>query len=236
MSLEQNESLTLRQEILELKDLVTRMSPRRGPLLFIDDTAVVDPSCTLLTGTNSNRITIGRHTKVFRGAEWLGTITVGDRVFINSYSFIRPNVVIEDDVSLGQHVRLVSDTHEISTGARRTGAPRHDPIRIGAGTWVGTGVTIIGGVSIGKRCVIAAGAVVVGDIPSNSVAAGVPAKIIRQIDDIDGKAVLSHIGRPYEKNDSALPRKWKGTTHLTLGVKSPRASRVLRRRSKEHDF
>jgi Acetyltransferase (isoleucine patch superfamily) len=181
----------MQSKIDTLRGLIEAMSPVRGPRLFLDETAAIDPSCTLRTGENSNSITVGRHTKVFRGAEWLGTITVGDRVFINSHSFIRPNVTIEDDVSMGQHVRLISDTHEISAGTRRTGTPRHDPIVIGRGAWVGAGVTVLGGVTIGARSIVAAGSVVNKDVPPNVVVAGVPAKIVRYINDIDGAAVLT---------------------------------------------
>lgn len=230
MTTDIDESALLRRELEELKELVSSLLPRRGPLLSIDETAVVDPSCSLLTGTSSNRITIGRHTKVFRGAEWLGTISVGERVFINAYSFIRPNVVIEDDVSIGQHVRLVSDTHEISTGSRRTGTPRHDPIRVGAGTWIGAGVTVLGGATIGERCIIAAGAVVTGNIPANSVAAGVPARVIRHIDDVDGQAVLRIPKDRSEAGSRQAGHGWKARTGVSPRP-VPRMPGPLRKRA-----
>ncbi|MET4135694.1 acyltransferase [Pseudarthrobacter sp. PvP090] len=181
----------LQGQVSELREIVDKLRPVRGPSLFIDETAVIDPTCALYTGTSTNRITVGRHTKVFRGAEWTGTISVGARVFINAHSLIRPNVVIEDDVSMGQHVRLISDTHEISAGSRRTGTPRHDPIVIGRGSWIGAGVTVLGGVTIGERSIVAAGSVVNKDVPPNVVVAGVPAKIVRYINDVDGSAVLT---------------------------------------------
>lgn len=53
-------------------------------------------------------------------------------------------------------------------------------ITIGKDTWIGAHVSIIGNVSIGKHCVIAANSVVVKDIPDYSVAAGVPAKVIKK--------------------------------------------------------
>ena len=62
---------------------------------------------------------------------------------------------------------------------------RHDlhplPVRIGNNVWVGANVTILPGVSIGDNAIIAAGAVVTKDIPANMLAAGIPAKVIRQI-------------------------------------------------------
>lgn len=189
----ENEIAELREQVAGLREMIEALQPVRGPRLFIDETAVIDPTCSLRTGENSNRITVGRHTKVLRGAEWLGVIKVGDRVFINSYSFIRPNVTIEDDVSLGQHVRLISDTHEISTGSRRTGTPRHDPITIGRGCWIGAGATVLGGVTIGERSIVAAGAVVTKDMPANALIGGVPAKVIGFYEDVDGVAVLNRV-------------------------------------------
>ncbi|XAS62837.1 acyltransferase [Micrococcaceae bacterium Sec5.8] len=181
----------LQQQVAELWEIVEGLRPARGPLLFIDETATVDPSCALHTGTSTNRIFIGKQSKVLRGAEWLGTIKVGDRVFINAHSFIRPNVTIGDDVSLGQHVRLISDTHEISGGSRRTGKPSHEPIVIGRGSWIGAGVTILGGVTVGEMAIVAAGSVVNKDVPSNVVVAGVPARIVKYILDVDGVATLT---------------------------------------------
>jgi acetyltransferase-like isoleucine patch superfamily enzyme len=55
------------------------------------------------------------------------------------------------------------------------------PVTIKKGVWIGCGVTILGGVTIGEYSVVAAGAVVTRDVPSYSVVAGVPAKIIRKI-------------------------------------------------------
>lgn len=140
----------------------------------------IDPSAHLM-----GSITIAAHTKVFRGAEWLGPIEVGERVFINRDSYIRPNVVIEDDVSLGPFVRLISDTHEHGQRVRRTGNPIKLPIRIGKGSWLGAGVTVLGGVTIGEGCVVAAGAVVTKDVPPNSLVGGVPARFIKKLNELD---------------------------------------------------
>ncbi len=57
------------------------------------------------------------------------------------------------------------------------------PVVIGDYVWMGFDVKILGGVSIGSNCIVGAGSVVTKDIPSNSIAAGVPAKIIRQLTD-----------------------------------------------------
>lgn len=148
----------------------------------------IDPACTLVSRENAT-IRIGDHTQVWRGGEWTGPITVGKRVFVNQGSYIRPLVTIEDDVSLGPFVRLITDTHDISSGARRTGTPRKDPILIKRGAWIGAGATVMGGVTVGARSIIAVGAVVNKDVADDVVVAGVPARIVRRIEDPEGEHI-----------------------------------------------
>ncbi len=77
---------------------------------------------------------------------------------------------------------LITGTHDIGPPHRRAGEGKILPITIGDGTWVGARSLILGGVTIGTGCVIAAGAVVTQDIPDNTLAGGVPAKPIRPLD------------------------------------------------------
>lgn len=179
----------LRNEIESLRSEVALLHSKwpsgLGKNVHMDETSVVDPSCHLIADYTLSRITIGKHTKVFRYGEWLGPIVVGNRVFINRNSYIRPNVTIEDDVSLGPFVSLVSDTHEPGTRVRRTGTPIKPPIVIGQGSWIGANVTVLGGVNIGKRVVVMAGSVVTRDVPDNSLVGGVPAKVIKTLDPIE---------------------------------------------------
>lgn len=92
-------------------------------------------------------------------------------------------MTIEDDVSLGPFVPLISDTHDISAGSRRTGTPRKHPIVIRWGTWIGAGAIVLGGVTLGSCSIVAAGAVVTKDVPDNVVVAGFPARIVGHIRD-----------------------------------------------------
>lgn len=171
------------REIVALRRLVESLSPKPpGDGCEVDNDVRIDPSCRFTCNPNSP-IRIGEHTQVWRGAEWLGPITVGKRVFVNQGSYIRSSVTIEDDVSLGPFVRLISDSHDIGKNQRRTGNPRVDPILIGRGTWVGAGAMVLGGVTIGARSIIAAGSVVTRDVPDNVVVGGMPARIIKHISD-----------------------------------------------------
>lgn len=190
MTTHQDDLSALRAEVADLREKYEALTqPQHGLRTVLADDVFVDPTCVLLSDENAT-ITIGAHSKVWRGGEWVGPVTVGERVFVNQGSYIRPLVTIEDDVSLGPFVRLISDTHDISSGSRRTGTPQKLPIRIGRGTWIGAGATVVGGVTVGERCIVAVGAVVTEDVPDNTLVAGVPAKVIRHIQDTESLAEL----------------------------------------------
>ncbi|WP_299092008.1 DapH/DapD/GlmU-related protein [uncultured Microbacterium sp.] len=134
-----------------------------------------------IVGKEGAVVTIGDDANFFRGSEIVGPATIGDRVFINRDAYIRPNTTIGNDVSLGPFVRLITDSHDIGPSHKRAGRPRHDPIVIGDGTWIGASVTVLGGVTIGRGCVVAAGALVTADVPANTLVGGVPARHIRDL-------------------------------------------------------
>lgn len=113
----------------------------------------------------------------------LGTgLTIGNNVGISANSFIsvRGNVVIGNDVIIGPYFSLHSENHVFSSMTekiRMQGTERKGVI-IGNNIWIGAKVTILDGVKIGSGSVIAAGAVVVKNVPDNCIVAGVPAKVI----------------------------------------------------------
>lgn len=148
----------------------------------ISEDCVIDSSVRIL----GDGVRIGARTKIYRGGELLGPITIGSGVFINRDAYIRPNTTIGNRVNLGPFVRLITDAHEIGPASRRAGAVRYDPIKIGDGAWIGASVTVLGGVSIGSGAIVAAGALVIADVPPNTVVGGVPAAIIRAIDQHTG--------------------------------------------------
>src|SRR5262249_50037952 len=89
---------------------------------------------------------------------------------------------LERDVLLGPCVHVPSGAHLHGTddldSPIRTQPMRPRVVRIGAGTWVGSGAVVLA--DVGSNCVIGAGAVVTKPIPDNSVAAGIPARVIQQ--------------------------------------------------------
>ena len=109
-------------------------------------------------------------------------IHVGKNVFINSGCCFQDQggIRIGDGVLIGHQVVLATLNHDLDPDNRQSMIPK--PIIIGNNVWIGSHATILGGVTIGDNAVIAAGAVVTKDVPENTVAGGVPAKIIKNIE------------------------------------------------------
>ncbi len=91
-------------------------------------------------------------------------------------------VYIGDNVMIGPHCLITTVGHPLSPKGRRNHLAQASAIHIGNDVWLGGNVTIIGGVTIGDNVVIGAGAVVTKDIPDNSLAIGVPARVVRKLE------------------------------------------------------
>ncbi|NVI88225.1 sugar O-acetyltransferase [Actinomadura sp. BRA 177] len=110
-------------------------------------------------------------------------ITVGSGTFAN-YGLTALDVApitIGDDVQISPQVQLLTPTHPLDPSQRRAKLEAAEPITIEDNVWLGGGVIVCPGVTIGTNTVIGAGAVVTKDIPPNVVAAGNPAKPIRHL-------------------------------------------------------
>lgn len=108
-------------------------------------------------------------------------ICLGENVFINhACSFLDlGGIEIKDNVMIGPRVNITSENHPINPKTRKTMVPAK--IVLEENVWIGAGATILPGVTIGRNSVVAAGAVVNKDVPANTVVAGVPAKVIKQL-------------------------------------------------------
>ncbi|KAL2316421.1 putative acetyltransferase C18B11.09c [Schizosaccharomyces pombe] len=91
-------------------------------------------------------------------------------------------ITIGNNVMLGPNVQLCTATHPLDFKARNSGIEFGLPINIQDNVWIGMGVIVLPGVTIGEGSVIGAGAVVTKDIPPNTLAVGSPAKPIRKIE------------------------------------------------------
>lgn len=108
-------------------------------------------------------------------------IRLGKNVFINhACSFLDiGGITIEDDVMIGPSVNLTSENHPLDPSDRTTVLMQ--PIVIKRNAWIGAGATILPGVTVGENSIVAAGAVVSRDVPTNTVVAGVPAKVVKTL-------------------------------------------------------
>lgn len=106
---------------------------------------------------------------------------VGKNVFINhACSFLDlGGITLEDDVLIGPQVKLVTENHPLDPEDRK--ALICKPILIKRNAWIGAGVTILPGVTVGENAIVAAGAVVTKDVEANTVVRGIPAKFLKNI-------------------------------------------------------
>jgi acetyltransferase-like isoleucine patch superfamily enzyme len=103
-------------------------------------------------------------------------IKIGEMCFIGAAG----GVVIESDVSIAHASTILTEEHDyLKPGPLRDTPLIFKPVVIRRGVWVGAGVKITAGVEIGEETAIGAGAVVTRDIPAQSIAVGVPARVLR---------------------------------------------------------
>ena len=95
------------------------------------------------------------------------------------------DIYIGDSVMLGPNVVLATAGHPVDPELRRLVYQFNQPIHIGNNVWLGAGVIVLPGVTIGDNSVVGAGSVVTKDIPANVVAVGNPCRILREINEHD---------------------------------------------------
>ena len=116
-------------------------------------------------------------------ADFGKNISVGEGVFINACCHFQDHggVTLGDGCQIGHNVVFATLNHELQP--ERRGVTRPAPIVLGKKVWVGSNATILQGVTIGDNAVVAAGAVVTKDVPANTIVGGVPARVIKRIDE-----------------------------------------------------
>jgi maltose O-acetyltransferase len=109
---------------------------------------------------------------------------VGSGTFVN-FGLVALDVApihIGDDVQIGPYVQLLTPTHPLEPAPRRAKWEAAEPIAIGDNVWLGGGVIVCPGVSIGENTVVGAGAVVTSDLPADVLALGTPARVVRALE------------------------------------------------------
>jgi len=117
----------------------------------------------------------------------------GAHVHLGKYVYANFNLTCVDDTHiyvgdytmLGPNVTLATAGHPILPELREKGYQYNMPIRIGRNCWLGAGVIVLPGVTIGDNVVVGAGSVVTHDLPSNVVAVGTPCRVLREVSERD---------------------------------------------------
>ena len=161
---------------------------RHPAQVSLGDRVAIDDHCMLDAG--GGEIGVGDDVIVSRNCVLqakTGPVAIGNRTDIGCNAVLSAisGIDIGEAVLLAANVyiggaRYVTDRSDIPFMDQ--GSYSRGPISIGSGSWLGAGVIVLDGVSIGEMCVIGAGAVVTRDLPSNAIAAGIPARIIGSVD------------------------------------------------------
>ena len=155
----------------------------------VEGSISVSPNISVERGFRDGKhgtILIADHCTLSRGVElnaWGGAISLGKKVFVGPYTIIygHGGVEIGEDSLISMHCCILSSNHTIP-GRELPIRSQPDilrPTKIGRDVWIGANATILGGVTIGDGCVVAAGAVVSKDLPPYTIASGVPARPVR---------------------------------------------------------
>ena len=126
---------------------------------------------------------IGKNVRICSSVRIIGNsfLEIGDNTWIGhgTWIFCSAPIRIGQNVNVAPLCYLGTGTHEVDRcGESIAGTGRSMPIEIGDGSWLCARATVIAGVSIGEKSIVAAGAVVLKSIPNNSFVGGVPAKEI----------------------------------------------------------
>jgi len=128
---------------------------------------------------------IDDNTKIGAFVEIQKNASIGKNCKISSHTFICEGVYIEDNVFVGHNVTFINDKHPRSVNENGTMQTESNweviETFVKKGASIGSSSTILCGVTIGENAIVGAGAVVTKDVPSNTVVAGVPAKVIKEI-------------------------------------------------------
>lgn len=130
---------------------------------------------------------LGDNTTISQGVvlhPYGGSVEIGECVYIGPHTVIygHGGVEIGRDCLIAMHCRILASEHALPPpGVPIRSQPNiPKPTRLGHDVWLGAGVTVLGGVTIGDGCVVGAGAVVTKDLPANSIALGIPARVVGQ--------------------------------------------------------
>ena len=126
-----------------------------------------------------DEVKIGTFVEVQKGAK------IGNRCKISSHSFICEGVTLEDDVFVGHNVTFINDRYPRATNEAGRLQTESDwtcvPTLVKRGASIGSGATLLCGITVGEHALIGAGSVVTRDVPARTVVAGNPARVVKSL-------------------------------------------------------
>ena len=153
--------------------------------ILISDDVQLGKNVKLSKFINLYGCSVGENSKIGAFVEIQKNAAIGKNCKISSHSFICEGVTIEDNVFIGHNVVFTNDLNPRATtpkGALQTEADWNcTPTLVKTGASIGSSVTLLCGITIGENSIVGAGSVVTKDVPSNTIVAGNPAKILREI-------------------------------------------------------
>jgi acetyltransferase-like isoleucine patch superfamily enzyme len=135
---------------------------------------------------------IGDDTKIGAFVEIQKNAKIGTKCKISSHTFVCEGVTIEDNVFIGHNVAFINDTYPRATtpdgGLQTERDWSVEPTLIKRGASIGSGATILCNVTVGEYAIVGAGSVVTKNVPPNTVVAGNPARVLRNVLETVGSA------------------------------------------------
>ena len=131
---------------------------------------------------------VGEGTRIVGPVICTGHLNIGQNCWIGKNFTVNGNgnVTIGDNCDIGPEVTFQTGGHKIGDTTRRAGEGLIFSQTVGSGTWIGGRSTVLGATTVGQGCIIAGCACVIQDVPDNTLVGGVPAKIIRRLENDDG--------------------------------------------------
>jgi acetyltransferase-like isoleucine patch superfamily enzyme len=161
------------------------MSAEGNPVLRVAQDVKLGKGVKLFAFVNLYGCEVGDCTKVGTFVEVQKGAKIGANCKISSHTFICEGVIIEDDVFIGHGVTFINDLYPRATSAEGSLQTEKDWTCISTivrkGASIGSGSTILAGITIGQNAMVGAGSVVTHDVPPDSIVAGNPARLLRRV-------------------------------------------------------
>jgi len=155
--------------------------------LTIADDVKLGENVKLSTFINLYGCTIGDNTKIGAFVEVQKNAFIGKNCKISSHTFICEGVTIEDNVFIGHNVTFINDSFPRATSENGELQTEADwvcvPTRIKKGASIGSSATLLCGITVGENAIVGAGSVVTKDVPADTIVVGIPARILKKIDE-----------------------------------------------------